>query len=81
MLPKPLAASILIVVTIVWAANFVAQFVIANYQPDPILHGVFMSLVGGALALTRQDKHGPKDKDRPSDDESAEPGRHHRGGR
>lgn len=52
MLPRALASAIVTLVTIVWAANFVLQFVITEYKPDPVLHGVFGSLVGGALALS-----------------------------
>jgi hypothetical protein len=67
-IPKSLASAIIVVVTIVWASNFVLQFVVAEYKPDPVLHGVFMSLVGGALALSRKGGGGDK------------PGKHREGG-
>lgn len=54
MLPRHLASAVVVVVTIIWAANFLLQFIVTTYKPDPILHGVFMSLVGGALALSRK---------------------------
>lgn len=79
MLSRPIASAILIVTTLIWVANFVAQFVPGlEYQPDPIYHAVFMSLVGGALALTRKDHHGgtqPPPADPPSPET---PGRRHR---
>ncbi len=53
MLPKPLATAIIIVVTIVWAVNFAAQFIVADYSPDVAINGIFMAVVGGALALSR----------------------------
>lgn len=55
MLPKPLAAAIIIIVTVVWAANFVAQFIVDSYEPDVAINGIFMAVVGGALALSRRD--------------------------
>lgn len=55
MLSRPLASAIIVLVSLVWAANFVAQFVIPEYKPDVTLNGVFMAIVGGALALSRKD--------------------------
>jgi hypothetical protein len=57
-LPRPLASAIIVLVSLVWAANFVAQFLVADYHPDVTLNGVFMAVVGGALALSRKDKDG-----------------------
>lgn len=39
------------VVTTVWALNFVAGLALPDYEPDPTIHAVFMSLVGGLFAL------------------------------
>lgn len=58
MIPKYLTSAIVVVVTIIWASNFVLQFVIPEYKPDPVLHAVFGSIVGSALALSRKDNNG-----------------------
>lgn len=52
-MPKALANSIVILVSIVWAANFVASVLLPGYQTDSTLNFVFMTIVGGALALKR----------------------------
>lgn len=54
MLPKPLANAIVVLVTLVWVANFVAQFVLPEYKPDPFINTIFAALVGGALALSKR---------------------------
>ena len=54
MLPENLSNFIIIITTIVWAANFVLQFIVVGYHPDITLNGVFMGVVGGALALSRK---------------------------
>lgn len=59
MIPKPLASAIIVLVSIVWGCNFFLQFVVPTYHPDVTLNGVFMCLVGGALALSRKDKDEP----------------------
>ena len=67
MLPKPLATAIIVIVTIVWAINFGAQFIVDEYKPDVAINGIFMAVVGGALALSRRNN---KDGDTsPSDEE------------
>lgn len=60
MLPRGLATAIIVLVSLVWLTNFVAQFVVAGYSPDVTLNGIFMAIVGGALALSRKDKGGDK---------------------
>lgn len=52
-MPKALANSIVILVSIVWAGNFVASVLLPEYQTDSTLNFVFMTIVGGALALKR----------------------------
>jgi hypothetical protein len=52
-LPPLLANAVIVLVCIVWAVNFVAGFVIPGYVADQQLNLVFMSIVGGALALSR----------------------------
>ncbi|MBB5159907.1 hypothetical protein [Saccharopolyspora phatthalungensis] len=53
MLPTGLAQAVVVLVCAVWAANFVAPFFVPGYVSDPQLNLVFMSIVGGALALSR----------------------------
>lgn len=57
MIPAPLAHFVIVLVCLVWVANFAAPFVVPGYSSDPQLNLVFMSIVGGALALSR--KKGP----------------------
>lgn len=54
LLPKPLAYAVMGLVSLVWAANFAAQFVVEGYTSDPLIHGIFMGIVGGAMALSRK---------------------------
>lgn len=75
MLSRPIASAILVITTLVWVGNFAAQFIDPEYKSDPIYHAVFMSLVGGALALTRKDQNGDQP---PSPPPPETPGRHHR---
>ena len=70
MIPKPLATVIIVLVTVVWAVNFAAQFIVAEYKPDVAINGIFMAVVGGALALSRGSK-----KLEVKDEEDPEPGR------
>lgn len=71
MIPKPLATVIIVLVTVVWAVNFAAQFIVAEYKPDVAINGIFMAIVGGALALSR----GTKKPELVKDEEDPEPGR------
>lgn len=50
-LPATLANAIIVLVSLVWAGNFLASAFLPGYQPDPTLNFVFMTIVGGALAL------------------------------
>lgn len=69
MIPKPLASAIIVLVSIVWSCNFFMQFLVTTYHPDITLNGIFMGIVGGALALSRKDKDEPKKKTRRKDDD------------
>lgn len=69
MIPKSLASGIIVVVTIVWVANFVLPLVNSNWHSDPVLHGVFMSLITGALALSRKKGDNGGKSDSKGDDE------------
>lgn len=43
-------------VSIVWALNFLAGIAIPDYRSDQAINGIFMAIVGGALALGRKDR-------------------------
>lgn len=53
MIPKGLANAIVVLVSLVWAGNFVASVWLTDYQTDSTINFVFMTIVGGALALRR----------------------------
>ena len=57
MLPPPLVWFVVGVTTTLWAANLIAGMLPLDYQPDPYVHGVYMTVVGGALALRRRNEH------------------------
>lgn len=59
MIPRPLANAIVILVSLVWASNFVAALFVPGYSPDNTLNFVFMTIVGGALALKRGGEQSP----------------------
>lgn len=65
MIPKRLASGIVVLVSAVWAANFMAQFFVASYEPDVMINSIFMAIVGGALALSRPNG---KKQDKTNDD-------------
>lgn len=50
-IPAALANAIIVLVTLVWAGNFAAGLFVPDYRSDPSLNFVFMTIVGGALAL------------------------------
>lgn len=51
------------VVTAVWASNFLAGLVPAlHYKPDQAINGIFMTIVGGMVALSARDKKNDGDK-------------------
>lgn len=54
MIPRPVANAIIVVITVIWAANFTLQFFVADYQPDSYINTIFLGIVGGALALSRR---------------------------
>jgi hypothetical protein len=53
-IPKSLSNIIVVLISIVWAANFFAQFAVSGYHPDASINGVFGAVVGGALALSKK---------------------------
>lgn len=62
MISRPFATGIIILVTIVWAANFGLQFVPGlEYKSDPLVHGIFAMVAGVALGF-RKDADGGQSK-------------------
>jgi len=43
-------------VSAVWAVNFLAGLALPDYEADQAINGIFMAMVGGALALGRKSK-------------------------
>lgn len=43
------STAIAIVVTIVWAASFLADIVVKDYDPNPLVHFVMLAVVGAAF--------------------------------
>lgn len=54
LLPRPLALGIVVLVSAVWAVNFFARLLVADYDPDVSINGIFMVLVGGAVLASRR---------------------------
>jgi hypothetical protein len=69
MISKPLASAIIVIVTLVWAINFAAQFIVDGYSPDVAINGIFMAIVGGALALSRRGNDSPGDAANPEEED------------
>ncbi len=55
MIPKPLLTGILVLVSVVFAANYALQFIVEGYESDPAIIGVFGTIVGAALVLSKKD--------------------------
>lgn len=51
-------------VSAVWAVNFIAGIALPKYEADQAINGIFMGIVGGALALSRKDPRDDDKKDR-----------------
>lgn len=63
MIDPKLKNSIIIVVTAVWAINFIAGLAIPSYEPDQAINAIFMGIVGGLFALgARGDGNGKDGK-------------------
>lgn len=69
MIDAKLKNAIIIVVTAVWALNFVAGLALPNYEPDQAINAIFMGIVGGLFALGARDKNDKK-PDPPSQEEA-----------
>ena len=63
MLDSRIKNAILITVTSVWAANFLAGLIPTfHYHPDQTINGIFMGIVGGVFALSAKRDHDEGDK-------------------
>ena len=51
MIPNKLRWTLITLITIVWAINFVAGLFIRDYEPDPSIGSIFMGTVGVMLAM------------------------------
>lgn len=51
MINKRLGNVVIVLICVIWAANFGAQFIVTNYKPDPTINMIFMGIVGGLFAL------------------------------
>jgi hypothetical protein len=51
MITPRLANAVIVVVTLVWVCSFVLSIIVPAYRSDPQINVIFMSLVGGSLAL------------------------------
>ena len=60
MLSQRMTAIVITVVTVIWAANFMAGVIMKTYEADQMINTIFMAIVGGAIALRRKDDP-PKD--------------------
>lgn len=51
-MPDRLRYSIIVVVAVIWVCNFIAGLIPPlGYDPSESINGIFMGVVGGALAL------------------------------
>lgn len=58
MIDPKLKNGIIVVVTGVWAVNFLAGLVVSKYEPDQAINAIFMAIVGGLFALGARDDKG-----------------------
>lgn len=58
MINPKLKNGIIIVVTAIWATNFIAGLVVKTYEPDQAINAIFMGIVGGLFALGARDNKG-----------------------
>jgi hypothetical protein len=54
--------AVIATVTVIWAVNFGAGFVVEDYEADQAINAIFMAIVGGLFALgARKNSGGPGD--------------------
>lgn len=57
-IPPVLANSIIVLVALMFGANFFAVFFIPGWKPDPFIYGVFTTIMGGSYMLSKSGKNG-----------------------
>jgi len=60
---------LIVVVTLVWAANFTAPIVVKDYKPAPELNVAFMAIIGVLTASYRKENDDDEDDSRPNREE------------
>lgn len=58
-----LRSVIIVIVALVWAANFTAPLFITDYKPTPELNVAFMAILGVLTASYNKDEKKPPSKD------------------
>lgn len=43
---------LILTVTAVWAASFVADFIVDGYEPSPLIHGAMLITIGAVLGIS-----------------------------
>ena len=69
MINKRLGNVVIVLICVIWAANFSAQFVVTDYKPDPTINMIFMGIVGGLFALQHRSRSGNNNSDGASQEE------------
>lgn len=64
MINQRLGYAVIVLICVIWAANFAAQFLVANYKPDPTINMIFMGIVGGLFALQSRKTNNRESNDR-----------------
>lgn len=68
MINKRLGNVVIVLICVIWAANFGAQFIVPDYKPDPTINMIFMGIVGGLFALQSR-RSGNSSQDGTSEEE------------
>ncbi|MFE9742970.1 hypothetical protein [Streptomyces sp. NPDC006477] len=65
--------TIIVIITLVWALNFVASLAIPSYNAPPEINSIFMGVVGTALATgpiaSKRRRNGEEDPQEPASSE------------
>lgn len=71
MINKRLGNVVIVLICVIWAANFGAQFVVSDYKPDPTINMIFMGIVGGLFALQHRKSNGNSEDGANQEEEDA----------
>lgn len=69
MINKRLGNVVIVLICVIWAANFGAQFIVSDYQPDPTINMIFMGIVGGLFALQSRRNNSENNANQEEDEE------------